>query len=716
MADLYPNGLQYYAASVGAAGIALNDNFALLDVILGIISKSSGTVTIASSSNGDIKIEPNGTGNIDLGSDTMTGDLILNHFGPSWGLSWQNLGTEYGNLELDASGSSFNFYKDHITDNPAFRINTGSAASGSNFVTVSAENAADPTISVADSGASNVGLKLISKNTGDITMDCDGGNFVIDHDGVDPETWIVFNSGGSEVARMNFEAGGQYYQFFDASAANEFARIDQSYSFFPSAWIGDFSTNPSPSTILHVYENNTNIDTSAGITIEQDGTGDAMLHWLLTAAKHVSLGLDNSNSDQLVLNDSGSNVLVANTSSGYFGINRNPAATVDIDGGTTGSTTRTDLRFTTDFGFTNYAQGTGIEWWGGNSSFTMATIRGTAMSADVMALTFSTYNAGEAALKTGLFIADDQTVGIGKYFGDANGYYPDGQLHVYSDHTGTTKTMQVWDWDSASPADNDTMYFDYYGQSDLGNRHTYAQQRLKFLDVTDGTEDAEWELYLSSNGILQEVLNIHVTNGFTINAPGPTILTGMTVNTKETTGNTPTTTLKSNAATTGTVASGFGTAWEIELENSSGSAHAAGSLGIRWTDPTNLSEDSEWFLKLYSGGVEVEAASINDSGNLVLLGTLTTGGSGSGQSTFPQGLVVNDDGGSAAADNFRAETANVTDALEVDAANDKVVINVPLQVEYRASAPGTLVNGMVWMESDGLHIYYNSAEKVVAGV
>jgi hypothetical protein len=41
--------------------------------------------------------------------------------------------------------------------------------------------------------------------------------------------------------------------------------------------------------------------------------------------------------------------------------------------------------------------------------------------------------------------------------------------------------------------------------------------------------------------------------------------------------------------------------------------------------------------------------------------------------------------------------------------------NYELRLPNRSSAPTTLTNGMVWMESDGLHIYYNGAEKVVAG-
>jgi len=38
-----------------------------------------------------------------------------------------------------------------------------------------------------------------------------------------------------------------------------------------------------------------------------------------------------------------------------------------------------------------------------------------------------------------------------------------------------------------------------------------------------------------------------------------------------------------------------------------------------------------------------------------------------------------------------------------------------VQLPYLGAAPASLVNGMMWMENDGLHIYYNGAEKTVAG-
>lgn len=51
-----------------------------------------------------------------------------------------------------------------------------------------------------------------------------------------------------------------------------------------------------------------------------------------------------------------------------------------------------------------------------------------------------------------------------------------------------------------------------------------------------------------------------------------------------------------------------------------------------------------------------------------------------------------------------------TPVFEFDAKNGS------LQLPYLGAAPSSLTNGMIWMESDGLHLYYNGAEKTVAGV
>lgn len=52
-----------------------------------------------------------------------------------------------------------------------------------------------------------------------------------------------------------------------------------------------------PVSTLHIYEDTVTTGTAAGITIEQDGTGDAIAHFLLTGAQRWLVGIDNSDSD-----------------------------------------------------------------------------------------------------------------------------------------------------------------------------------------------------------------------------------------------------------------------------------------------------------------------------------------------------------------------------------------------------------------------------------
>ena len=53
---------------------------------------------------------------------------------------------------------------------------------------------------------------------------------------------------------------------------------------------------------MHIYENTT--ATSTGITIEQDGTGDAVTHYELTGLQIFSVGIDNSDFDDFKISNS----------------------------------------------------------------------------------------------------------------------------------------------------------------------------------------------------------------------------------------------------------------------------------------------------------------------------------------------------------------------------------------------------------------------------
>jgi len=63
-------------------------------------------------------------------------------------------------------------------------------------------------------------------------------------------------------------------------------------------------TSVNPTSTLHVYEDSTETGTAAGITIEQDGAGDAVLHYEITGGEIWSTGVDNSTLDTFKISNS----------------------------------------------------------------------------------------------------------------------------------------------------------------------------------------------------------------------------------------------------------------------------------------------------------------------------------------------------------------------------------------------------------------------------
>ena len=82
----------------------------------------------------------------------------------------------------------------------------------------------------------------------------------------------------------------------------------------------------SPVSIAHIYENTVNTSTTAGLTIEQDGTGDAITQYLLTGIRRWVTGIDNSDSDKFKIAysaDLGSSTALTIDVSGNVGIGTN---------------------------------------------------------------------------------------------------------------------------------------------------------------------------------------------------------------------------------------------------------------------------------------------------------------------------------------------------------------------------------------------------------
>ena len=92
-----------------------------------------------------------------------------------------------------------------------------------------------------------------------------------------------------------------------------------------------------PASILHIKENTTGTGTSTGLTIEQDGAGDAIASFLLTGTRRWVLGVDNSDADKFKLastSDLDSDAAITVTTTGRVGIGTtNPTSRLQVSDG-----------------------------------------------------------------------------------------------------------------------------------------------------------------------------------------------------------------------------------------------------------------------------------------------------------------------------------------------------------------------------------------------
>lgn len=100
-----------------------------------------------------------------------------------------------------------------------------------------------------------------------------------------------------------------------------------------------------PISNFHIFENTTAVDTTAGVTIEQSGTGDSVVQFYLTGGQRWVAGIDNSDSDKFKISDTtnvGSNPIVTITTSELVGINNSsPTSALQVANAAGATTVRT---------------------------------------------------------------------------------------------------------------------------------------------------------------------------------------------------------------------------------------------------------------------------------------------------------------------------------------------------------------------------------------
>jgi len=157
-----------------------------------------------------------------------------------------------------------------------------------------------------------------------------------------PRLLIEQDGTGDAVMAFSLTSGQGWSMGIDNSGGDAFmihnsaGGVDSSSQFviLNSGNVGIGTT--SPVAKLHVYQNDTEVDTEAGVTIEQDGTGDAALSFLLTGTKRWKMGIDNNDSDKFKISDStnlASNNKLTIDTSGNVGIGTtSPNAKLHVEG------------------------------------------------------------------------------------------------------------------------------------------------------------------------------------------------------------------------------------------------------------------------------------------------------------------------------------------------------------------------------------------------
>jgi hypothetical protein len=214
-------------------------------------------------------------------------------------------------------------------DNNKFKIGTGTLGVADKFVIDTSGNITTPlnlinTLSVtgatAITGATNITGALavtnsasalqLTRTTSSTTSQRALAGFLVSTSGVAVDGFgpafffqlaTIGNPGGATIGQVGaVRDGSDTSGSVVLSAVNAGALVSVAY--FTKDGNAGIGTS-SPLSILHVYENSTLIGASVGVTIEQDGTGDALLQFYLTGGRRWLFGIDNSDGDKFKIDN-----------------------------------------------------------------------------------------------------------------------------------------------------------------------------------------------------------------------------------------------------------------------------------------------------------------------------------------------------------------------------------------------------------------------------
>jgi hypothetical protein len=256
-----------------------------------LVHRGTGNFELVSTDSGDIILNPN-TGKVGIGKTNPLAKLDVN-----------------GNFRITTSTLA-------LSNTPTWGVPTQNiigADDNTNGATLTLMN----TSSVVPAGSSSGTLQFVS--LADATGSGGSGYATATISALSTSAPGMGNSGGGNLI---FKTSGSY------------ANVAERMRINPSGNVGIGIT--SPVSKLHVYNNDGQTSTAAGITVEQDGTGDAIVQYLLTGLKRWTTGIDNSDGDKFKISQNANlatdNVMTL-TTAGNVGIGTtSPAEKLDVAG------------------------------------------------------------------------------------------------------------------------------------------------------------------------------------------------------------------------------------------------------------------------------------------------------------------------------------------------------------------------------------------------